>query len=512
METKNVLFIMADSLQFNYLGCYGNDWIKTPNIDRLAKEATVFENAYAEGLPTIPCRRAMMTGRYTLPFKGWGPLDLEDTTVADILWGRGVQTALIYDSGPLHLPKYGYSRGFDKTIFLHGHGMDFQHYGHDPLIHLDPNDYIEDHVMLNEKGEIRDAFSSIIKHEIADVLKLRQHWRSEEDNYVALLGKEAVKYLESIDRQKPFMLWLDSFDPHEPWDPPSVWDPELKCPYDPDYKGKDMIIPVMGEVEGMYTDEELHHIRMLYAEKITLVDKWIGKVLDAIRELGLWEDTMIVFCSDHGEPMGKDEWGHGIMRKCRPWPYEELARIPFIVRVPGVGEGKRIKSFVQSCDVAPTIIEFLSDFVNREVTRGGFPIPVPGTEDIQGHSVLPLIRGEKEKVRDFAIAGFYGFSWGIIRDDYSYVHWLTESDDPIEAVMKMYDGGGTGQGQLSRNLQTEEMWTCTPGAEVQIPQRDELYERYTDPFQLNNIIDNEPEMAKELLQQLKNYMAELRTT
>ena len=60
---KNVIFIMLDSLQFNYLGCYGNKWIKTPNIDALAREGVLFENAYSEGLPTIPVRRAMMTGR-----------------------------------------------------------------------------------------------------------------------------------------------------------------------------------------------------------------------------------------------------------------------------------------------------------------------------------------------------------------------------------------------------------------------------------------------------------------
>ncbi|MCP4750810.1 MAG: sulfatase-like hydrolase/transferase [Proteobacteria bacterium] len=75
---KNVVFIMLDTLQFNYLGCYGNHWIKTPNIDMFAQEATLFENAYTEGLPTIPCRRAMMTGRYTLPAKGWGPLDPDE--------------------------------------------------------------------------------------------------------------------------------------------------------------------------------------------------------------------------------------------------------------------------------------------------------------------------------------------------------------------------------------------------------------------------------------------------
>ena len=66
-EKKNVIVVMLDTLQFNYLGCYGNTRVKTPNIDRFATEGVVFENAYTEGLPTVPCRRAMLTGRYTLP-------------------------------------------------------------------------------------------------------------------------------------------------------------------------------------------------------------------------------------------------------------------------------------------------------------------------------------------------------------------------------------------------------------------------------------------------------------
>ena len=83
-EKKNVIVVMLDTLQFNYLGCYGNTRVKTPNIDRFATEGVVFENAYTEGLPTVPCRRAMLTGRYTLPVKGWSQLDVSDTTIADL--------------------------------------------------------------------------------------------------------------------------------------------------------------------------------------------------------------------------------------------------------------------------------------------------------------------------------------------------------------------------------------------------------------------------------------------
>ena len=73
-KIKNVVLIMLDTLQFNYLGCYGNKVVKTPNIDRLARQGFLFENAYSEGLPTVPVRRALMTGRFTLPYGGWQPL------------------------------------------------------------------------------------------------------------------------------------------------------------------------------------------------------------------------------------------------------------------------------------------------------------------------------------------------------------------------------------------------------------------------------------------------------
>ncbi len=103
---KNAIVLMFDSLQFNYVGCYGNEWIKTPNMDRLAREGALFENCYTEGLPTVPCRRAMMTGRFTLPRSGWVALSMEDTTIADLCWGRPIDTCIVFDSAPMRLPKF----------------------------------------------------------------------------------------------------------------------------------------------------------------------------------------------------------------------------------------------------------------------------------------------------------------------------------------------------------------------------------------------------------------------
>jgi arylsulfatase A-like enzyme len=205
MQKRNVIVVMLDSLSFMYLGCYGNKWIKTPNIDRLAKEGILFENNYIDALPTPNCRRSMHTGRFQIHRRGWGPLDLEDTTIADLCWGRPIDTAMIYDSAPTRLPKFGYSRGFDKVWFLHGHEMDEEYYKHDPLIHLKVQDYFEDHVLKEQAGS---TWLQMSMDEVDSFLRQRQYWKTDEDQNVAKVMKTAVKYLESIDRNKSFFLWV----------------------------------------------------------------------------------------------------------------------------------------------------------------------------------------------------------------------------------------------------------------------------------------------------------------
>lgn len=526
---KNAIVIMFDTLQFNYIGAYGNDWIQTPNMDRLAKQGVLFENSYTEGLPTVPCRRAMLTGRYTLPVSGWVPLTKEDTTIADLCWGRPIDTALIFDCPNYRLPKFGYTRGFDKTWFTHGHEGDDSFYEDDPLYLYDWHDYVEDHTL----EAYCDRYSSkklakAVESELSSYLKQRQDggWK-EENRYGYKTVSKAIEYLETVDRNKQFFLWVDSFDPHEPWDPPSIWQPGGKCKYDPDYKGKHQFIPCAELVEGMYTEEELHHIRMLYAELVELCDKNLGRLMDAVRRLGLEDSTLFWMVSDHGAPLGNGEHGHGIMRKCRPWPYEELAHTPSIIRVPGIAP-RREKAFIESVDVAPTICDWLGIGVHP---------------DMQGKSLLPLLRGEVSKVRDFAISGYFDYSWSIITEDWTYIHWLQPEDDGKSMRLKFFrqhiDGSHLaavgGRATLtpeltealaaaqSINLKEEvhkekasldgaAQWTCTPGSSAKIPEKDELYDRRKDPFQLHNVIDKYPEKARELYDLLRSRMAELRAS
>jgi len=513
---KNVIVVMLDSLGCGYVGCYGNKWIQTPNLDRLAREGVLFENNYIEGVPTVPCRRSMFAGRYYLHSKGWSALDLDDTTIADLCWGRPIDTALVFDCPNFRLPKFGYTRGFDKVHYLHGHEGDHEYYGQDPLYHLKAEDYVEDHVLEEATRREGDRLVKPFLDELSCILQKTQYWKSDEDQNVAKVMKRAVKYLEEADRNKQFFLWVDSFDPHEPWDPPSVYDPDLKCPYDPDYKGKDMFLPLWGEVNGMYTEPELHHIRMLHAEKVTMCDKWLGYLMDKVRDLGLEENTLFLFVSDHGEPLGNREHGHGIMRKCRPWPYEELVHAPMIMKGPGLPVGKRVKGFTQSCDVAPTVTDWLGIGVHPEMN---------------GKSMLPLATGAVDKLRDFAIAGYFRYSASIITEDWSFIHWLRPDEKSIaQSRFEIYRRGsaehaghlknllGESMSDLQRRakeaaatLDGEDQWTCTPGSVASVPKRDQLFDRKADPFQLNNIAGKDPKRASKLYETLREFMAELRT-
>lgn len=404
----NIIVLMLDSLRPDHLGCYGNYWIKTPNIDRFAEEAIIFERAYAEGLPTLPVRTALFTGRYTLPYRGWQHLEPSDTTLAEILWDRGYRTAMISDTYHMHKPGMGYGRGFDTVIWIRGQEAD-------PYI---VDDSIE--VNLDEWHEINYTPSESLKGSLyrgveafTQYLRNRSWWRSGEDHFIAQVVKTAARWLEEqVDRgfSDRLLLWIDSFDPHEPWDPPE----EYYKLYGPlEYDGKPIIFPCKGFVEE-YTELELQHVRAQYAGEVTLVDRWVGWFLDRVRDLGLWENSAIFILSDHGEPLGE----HGIVRKVQPWPYEELSRIALMIRHPDYPGGRRIDSLVETVDILPTILDFLDIDL-----RGVSPWSVK--PDIQGLSLKPLIEGETESIRSIAISGHYKRSLSVRIREYTLYIWPT---------------------------------------------------------------------------------------
>ena len=430
----NVIVIINDSLRWDYLGCYGNDWIKTPNLDRLASESAVFDYFYSEGLPTVPTRTTFFTGRFTFPFRGWQRLEPTDILLAEILWNKGYNSAMITDVYHLHKPSMAFERGFDYTKHIRGHEGD-------PHI-LDES--IEVDVDKYYKGDGKDK---AVKAQLIQYLRNVHHWKGEEDTFVAQVLQEGIKWLEEQGKRDNLFLWLDCFDPHEPWDPPT---PYNRMYTDPNYKGKDIIQPIPGKVEGYLTPEELHHITRLYAGKVTLCDHWVGKFLDKIREMGMYDNTLIIYTTDHGEPFGD----HGIMRKAEPGLYEELVHIPLIIRHPeGLGAGRRFDALVETTEIFPTILEFLNI---RQPPR------------IHGKSLLPMMVGEVESIRDYAYMGYFKRAWRINNQEWSFILNLDKGKS------------------------------------------NELYNLKEDPWEKQNLVSEEPERAMELELALRRFVTELR--
>jgi len=410
----NAIVVVCNGLRLDFLGAYGNAWIETPNLDRLAAQGVVFDYHFPENLTTLPTRRSWWTGRYGFadPDLGWTPLGPDELILPDHLASQGVRTALISDVPFLRETGMGYGRGFDDVIWIRGQG-------YDPLIPA--TDKRAQGVSLDDEPGLRlppedddPERREMWKARWEQFLRNRKVLRTdvEENTGVARTVKTAIDWLERrAGESDPFMLWLDLFSPHGPWDPPQPYRDQYATiepdEFESDEEGnivEDMLeeddidiedVPVLIDVPacavGDDIDEaELFRLRRTYAGTVTLVDRWLGELFDALEKMGRMDDTLIIFTSDQGEPLGE----HGYVRRFRPWLYEELIHTPLIIRMPGGKHGgARHQALAQTVDLLPTLLEYF-----------GVRPPKDGPL-IHGHDLLPLIRGEQTKVREYACMG-----------------------------------------------------------------------------------------------------------
>lgn len=401
----NVIVILLDSLRQDYLDCYGDSRVHTPNLDRLAKDCVIFDNAYPEALPSMPVRMSLWTGQRTLPFRSWQPLAPEDVTLAEILDEHGYVSALITDDYHLFKPDMNYHRGFHVFRWIRGQEAD----AYESAPH---GKNLEDYLKPAMRGDP-------VERMLDQYLRNTAFREKEEDYFCAQVMREAIRWLERNYRRRPFFLFVDSFDPHEPWDPP----PEYEAMYaDPNYSGPRLIHPKYGPVDWM-TPEELEYVRALYNGEVTFVDRWTGELLSAAESLGLMDDTVIVVLSDHGHPHGE----HGQTMKTDDNLYSELLRIPLLLRHPDRAyAGKRIPGLVETDDFVPGLLDLL-----------GLSAENPA---MHGKSFWPLVTGEAEKLRDYVITGYHESAHRCIRDlEWSYIH--RPAGEPCELYHLTADPG-----------------------------------------------------------------------
>lgn len=388
-----VIYVMADTFRRDHLGAYGNSWIRTPNLDRFASGATLFENAYIGSFPTVPNRRDTLLGRGDLgfPFNRWKGLERAEVTLPERLAEKGIVSMWIADTQNNATRGINMNRGFTAWHLNRGQEAD--------PCWLDANVPLEFPVPPELIRYPADWWHQVLVN--------RAHRRVETDWFAPGTYTAAMDWLQRNYRRDDFLLWIDTFDPHEPWDPPQHYI-DL---YDPGYKGRVFEAPTYGLRRQMgITDAELKQIRARYAGEVTLVDTWFGRLLETLERLGILDEVLLVFTSDHGtcfdypgengllckaHTLGADGM---CMSAGRPMPephqhfpiYPSVARIPLIIRRPGQPRGGRVRAIVQPWDMTATILD-------------AFGLPTP--PEVIGESLRPLMEGRKRRHRNVAVCG-----------------------------------------------------------------------------------------------------------
>lgn len=401
MKRPNILLITSDQQHWNTIGAFNGE-ISTPNLDRLVREGTTFTRAYCPNPTCTPTRASIITGMYPSQHGAWtlGTKLMEDVpTVNDDFQKSGYRTALV---GKAHFQPLASTEEYssleaypllqDLEFWKHFND-DFYGFEHVELARNHTNEaHVGQHyaIWLEEKGctNWRDYFlpptgtmDQSIKHK----------WPIPEPyHYDTWIAERTNALLEQYSKEEqPFFLWSSFFDPHpdylvpEPWD--TMYDPDkLTIPalvpgehdHNPPHFGmtqlespdfsylKESGYGIHGYHSHLLPEQERKQLVATYYAMVSLMDKYIGKILDKLDELGMADDTIVVFTTDHGHFFGQ----HGLQAK-GGFLYEDLIKLPFIVRYPGkVPAGQQSDALQSLVDLAPTFLSFADIPVSRVMT------------------------------------------------------------------------------------------------------------------------------------------------
>jgi arylsulfatase A-like enzyme len=454
MDQPNVILIVCDTFRRDHIGAYGNPTIRTPHLDALAAQSVIFDHHIVSSFPTMPARADILTGRFSYTFMGWEPLPIGLQTLSGMLSAAGYLTTAVVDTPFFIRGGYGYDRGFDDFIWIRGQGDDTRPY------------------------ERADA---------------RLTWRSESDRLVARTMTAAENWLERHYKER-FFLYVDSWDPHEPWDAPDYY----TALYKSDYDGR-QLYPTYGKWrDAGLTEEDVATAHATYCGEVTMVDRWVGRLLEKIEVLGLGDNTIVMFTSDHGfffgehGYFGKAEWFHdpgAVVAEDSEVPewlqeswlltvgwsplYQELTRIPLMVRGAGTEPGRR-DALTTAPDIAPTIL----DLTGVEVAPG-----------LQGRSFKPaLLEGASH--RPFVIS-----SWPLYFAEGEMTTAVDSRPRRIASYMPM-------------TVTTEQQSLILGGAS----EPPELFDLERDPGEGSNLWEQRSQEGLELARGALSFLDELGTS
>ena len=407
----NVVLIIMDSLRKDHVGVYGNDRVQTPNLDALAKESLRFTRAYPESAPTICARRAIHTGMRTWPFtdwrrykgidvslQGWQPIPNDQTTLAEMMREAGYETMFVTDNLQQYDASMNFHRGFDSFYFIRGQTTD----AYRPVWTCPPGKLSQ--VLVRGEGSGTGSMSYFQRYFANTAYRM-----VEEDWFAPQVFTRASEYLETTRSDRPFFLTVDCYDPHAPWDPPEHY----VSLYDDGYDGPEPIAPADGSSEG-FSQRHLERMGALYSGEVTMMDRWLGRFLDKMEELNLFDNTLLIALADHGVAHGE----HGIVGKTPSSLWPEVTDVPFLIRHPGgKGAGTTSDYYASTHDVAPTILGFLG---------------IEPEQELDGQDLTVMLDEEEPGARPHFTLGYDDHVF-TRDDDYAMI----SSNDSTE--VKLYD-------------------------------------------------------------------------
>lgn len=333
----------------------------------------------------MPARRDIFTGRLGFLERGWGGIEPFDVTLPQVLKGNQVFSHIITDH-------YHYFKTGGENYCQAFHSWDFQRgQESDPWVSR-----------VNPPENMPESFYGRVEPQYE---KNRAAFQSEGDYPGPRTMKSACQWLENNKDADSFFLMVEAFDPHEPFDSPQHY---LDL-YDDRYTGPRFEWPKYAKVSE--PPEAMEHLRKRYAANLTMIDHWLGKLLDTMDANRLWDDTLLIMTTDHGFLLGEHDWtGKNMMHV-----YNEIAHLPLMIHVPGVVlNGEKISAITQNIDLMPTILDY-------------FGIGIPPT--VKGKSLLGLVKGTEHKIRDYALYGMFGMTVNITDGAYTYLRAPVREDN-----------------------------------------------------------------------------------
>lgn len=473
------IMVLFDSLNRHLLPPYGPSFVQAPNFTRLAERSVTFDNAWIGSMPCMPARRDLHTGRPTFLHRSWGPLEPFDDSMPALLSRSGVHTHLVSDH--YHYWEAGgatYHTQYDTWEFCRGQEGD-PWKGEVKGSELPK--FVGNHPPYRQKLMRQDWIN-------------RQYMQTEAEHPQTLTFEKGLEFIRTNREAGRWMLQIEAFDPHEPFFSPDAY----RQLYPHDYRGDHFDWIPYDQVRE--SPDEVEHARMEYAALVSMCDAYLGKVLDAMDEYGLWDDTMLIVSTDHGLLLGEHDWW---AKNTMPF-YNEIARIPLFVWDPRSGcQGERRSGLVQWIDLAPTMLDYFNVAIPENMT--GIPLSeVLAAERPAREAVLFGLHGAHANVTD----GRYVYMRAPVRPDNTPLYNYT--------LMPCHMAGMFAEEEL-RQLELAEPFAFTKGIRtMRIPSRGHmqahafgtlLFDIEADPAQRQPIAD--PAIESRMKRTLIALMREL---